>query len=123
MKIYQVTDPEFAEYGKVVTGYDVQRRQGFAHGVGIGVHGNQGRLIQAVHSEGKGLFPLAVDPAVFQQAVLDTIDENTSCEQIKKSLIRYNSRNFDKKIQKNLDELLDLKLIEKMGDNYSKTNL
>ena len=24
MKIYQVTDPEFAEYGKVVTGYDVQ---------------------------------------------------------------------------------------------------
>lgn len=59
----------------------------------------------------------------FQQAVLDTIDENTSCEQIKKSLIRYNSRNFDKKIQKNLDELLDLKLIEKMGDNYSKTNL
>lgn len=24
MKIYQVTDPEFAEYGKVVTGYDIQ---------------------------------------------------------------------------------------------------
>lgn len=59
----------------------------------------------------------------FQQAVLDAIDVETSCEQIKKALIRYNSKNFDKKIKKNLDELLELKLIEKKDGNYSKTNL
>ncbi|WP_432645307.1 hypothetical protein [Methanobrevibacter sp.] len=58
----------------------------------------------------------------FQQAVLDVIDEDTSFDQIKKSLIRYNSKNFDKKILKNLDELMELKLIEKIDDNYSKIN-
>lgn len=59
----------------------------------------------------------------FQQAVFDAIDKNTSYDQIKKSLIRYNSKNFDKKILRNLDGLIELKLIEKIDDGYSKTNL
>lgn len=58
----------------------------------------------------------------FQQAVLDVIDKDTSFNQIKKSLIRYNSKNFDKKILKNLESLIELNLIEKTDDNYSKIN-
>ena len=59
----------------------------------------------------------------FQQAVFDAIGENTSYEEIKKSLIRYNSKNFDKKISKNIEELINLDLIKKTDDTYSKTNL
>ena len=59
----------------------------------------------------------------FQQSVYDAIDENTPIEKIEKSLIRYKSKNFTKKISKNIDELIDLNLIEKTQDNkFSKTN-
>ena len=58
----------------------------------------------------------------FQQTVLNSINSNTSFDEIKKSLIRYNSKNFDKKILKNLDELIEMDLIEKTDDTYSKTN-
>ena len=59
----------------------------------------------------------------FQQAVLNSISEDTSFDHIKKSLIRYNSKNFDNKILKNIDELIELNLVEKTDDTYSKTNL
>lgn len=59
----------------------------------------------------------------FQQSVYDAIDEDTSLEKIELSLIRYKSKNFTKKISKNIDELIKLNLIKKTGDNtYSKTN-
>lgn len=59
----------------------------------------------------------------FQQSVYDAIDENTPLEKIELSLIRYKSKNFTRKILKNIDELIELNLIEKTGeDTYSKTN-
>ena len=59
----------------------------------------------------------------FQQSVYDAIDKDTSIEDIERSLIRYKSKNFTKKISKNIDELISLNLIEKTQDNkFSKTN-
>lgn len=56
----------------------------------------------------------------FQKSVYDAIDGETSFDEIKKSLMRYRSKNFESKINKNLDELMDLKLIEKQGNRYIK---
>ena len=59
--------------------------------------------------------------APFQKAVYDAVDSSTF-DEIKKSLARYRSKNFDVKIQKNLDELLELGLIKRSQDYYEKTN-
>ncbi|WP_406537219.1 hypothetical protein [Methanobrevibacter sp.] len=59
----------------------------------------------------------------FQQAVLNSITSDTSFDEIKRSLIRYNSKNFENKILRNLDELIDLDLVEERDGNYSKTKL
>ena len=56
----------------------------------------------------------------FQKSVYDAIDEKATFDEIKKSLIRYRSKNFEGKINKNLDELIDLKVIKKEGDSYTK---
>lgn len=58
----------------------------------------------------------------FQQAVLNSITSDTSFDEIKRALIRYNSKNFENKILKNIDELIELNLVEKTGYGYSKTN-
>ncbi|AMD16781.1 hypothetical protein TL18_01225 [Methanobrevibacter sp. YE315] len=59
----------------------------------------------------------------FQQSVYDSIDSNTSLDEIKKSMIRYKSKNFDKKILKNIDDLIELNLIEMVDDEvYRKTD-
>lgn len=60
----------------------------------------------------------------FQKSVYDAIDEDTSLEEIERSLIRYKSGNFTQKILKNIDELTERELIERTGDDsFSKTNL
>ena len=60
----------------------------------------------------------------FQQSVYDAISKDTAFDEIKKALIRYRSKNFENKIQKNIDELIGMGLVEKTGDDtYSKTNL
>ena len=56
----------------------------------------------------------------FQQSIYDAIDGETSFEDIKKSLIRYKSKNFDDKINKNLDDLIDKNLIVKKENMYKK---
>ncbi|WP_405268933.1 hypothetical protein [Methanobrevibacter sp.] len=59
----------------------------------------------------------------FQQSVYDSIGKNTSVSDIERSLIRYKSKNFTQKIEKNINELIDLNLIEKTDDEcFSKTN-
>ena len=55
----------------------------------------------------------------FQKSVYDAVDDSTF-EEIKKSLIRFKSGNFDTKIQKNLDELVDSGLISKNQNHYIK---
>lgn len=57
----------------------------------------------------------------FQKSVYDVIDDS-AFEDIKKSLIRYKSGNFDEKIRKNLDELEKLGLIFKNQNHYMKRN-
>ncbi|WP_458453514.1 hypothetical protein [Methanobrevibacter sp.] len=55
----------------------------------------------------------------WQKTVYDAVDES-SFEDIKKSLIRYRSGNFDEKIMKNLNELIWQGLVEKREKNYYK---
>ena len=55
----------------------------------------------------------------WQKLVYDAVDAST-VEDIEKTLKRYQSKNFREKIQKNLDELIELKLISKNGDVYVK---
>lgn len=56
----------------------------------------------------------------FQQSVYDAIDSSTSLDEIKRSLIRYKSKNFDKKILRNIDDLIEMNLIEKIDADYYK---
>ena len=56
----------------------------------------------------------------FQKVVYDAIGDEATFEDIKSSCARYKSKNFDEKIRKNLEELIDLNLILKRGDVYKK---
>ena len=56
----------------------------------------------------------------FQKSVYDAIDGKATFDDVKRKLIRYRSKNFDSKIEKNLSQLMDLKLIEKRDDYYIK---
>lgn len=57
----------------------------------------------------------------FQQSVYDSISNKTTLDEIKKKLIRYKSKNFEKKIDKNLNDLIEMGLVEKEEDNsYTK---
>ena len=57
----------------------------------------------------------------FQKIVYDVID-NSTVEDIEKSLIRFKSKNFTGKILKNLDELEKMGLIRKNQNHYIKVN-
>ena len=59
----------------------------------------------------------------FEQSVYDAIGEETSFEEIKRALIRYKSKNFDDKIARQLEGLIEKGLVEKVGECYKKTNL
>lgn len=58
----------------------------------------------------------------FQQSVFDAIGDESTFDDVKKALIRYKSKNFDEKIDKNLNELIELNLIKKEGNYYKKIN-
>ena len=55
----------------------------------------------------------------FQKSVYDAVDDST-VEDIEKALIRFRSGNFTRKIQKNLDELIEKGLICKNQNHYIK---
>ena len=55
----------------------------------------------------------------FEQSVYDAVD-NSTIEDIEKSLIRFKSKNFTQKIRKNLDDLIDKGLITKNQNHYMK---
>ncbi|WP_405266212.1 hypothetical protein [Methanobrevibacter sp.] len=55
----------------------------------------------------------------FQKSVYDAVEDST-VEDIEKALIRFKSGNFTKKIQKNLDELIEKGLICKNQNHYIK---
>lgn len=59
----------------------------------------------------------------FQKTIYDVISSKTTLSEIEQALVRYKTKNFTQKIIKNLDELIDLGLVEKIGDEtYRKTN-
>lgn len=59
----------------------------------------------------------------FQKTIYDVISSKTTLSEIEQALVRYKTKNFTQKIIKNLDELIDLGLVEKRGDeSYRKTN-
>jgi len=58
----------------------------------------------------------------FEKSVYDAIGENTSFDEIKKALARYRSKNFDGKINRNLNQLIERGLVEKIDNQYRKTN-
>ena len=58
----------------------------------------------------------------FEQSVYDAIGGKTSFDEIKRALIRYRSKNFDDKISKQLDVLIDKGLVERDGDSFKKVN-
>ena len=53
----------------------------------------------------------------WQKIIYDNADDEFTFQQLKVKLKRYESKNFDKKIQRYLDELQDLNLIEKLDDD------
>lgn len=59
----------------------------------------------------------------FEKSVYDSISGQTSFDEIKKSMVRYKSKNFEGKIRKNLDSLIERGLVEELDGSYQKTNL
>lgn len=59
----------------------------------------------------------------FEKSIYDSIEGEISLEDIKKALIRFKSKNFDDKINKNLNQLVEKGLVEKIGEGYRKTNV
>lgn len=59
----------------------------------------------------------------FQKAIYDVIFSKTTLDEIEHALVRYKTKNFREKIVKNLNELIELKLVVQIGDEtYKKTN-
>ena len=56
----------------------------------------------------------------FEKSVYDAIDKKATFEEIKQKLARYRSKNFDEKINRNLDSLISKNMIKKEGDFYIK---
>ena len=57
----------------------------------------------------------------WQKIIYDSADETFTFDELKASLKRYRSKNFDEKIRRHLDELIRLELIEKIdGENFRK---
>ncbi len=56
----------------------------------------------------------------FEKSVYDAIDTKATFNEIKQKLVRYKTKNFEDKINKNLDELIGKELIEKDGEYYLK---
>ena len=54
----------------------------------------------------------------FQKSVYDAIDGKTTFNEIKHKLIRFNSGNFEVKIDNNLNDLIEKGLVEKIGEYY-----
>jgi len=72
--------------------------------------------------DGDALNQIVFNLSPFKQSIYDAISDKISFEDIKKSLIRYKSKNFESKITKHLDEMIESGLIEMDGDFYKKKN-
>lgn len=57
----------------------------------------------------------------FQKAVYDSLDGEKTFDEIMQALARFKSKNFESKVQRNLDELIKKGLVCKDGVNFKKT--
>jgi len=72
-------------------------------------------------SENDALSDIIFTLTPFQKSVYDAIDDEASLDEIKQKLIRFRSGNFEEKIKRNLDELIEKDLIGK-DEKYFKKN-
>ena len=56
----------------------------------------------------------------FEKSVYDAIGSRATADEIKRKLIRFKTKNFDEKIGRNLDVLIEKGLIKKVGEYYIK---
>ena len=57
----------------------------------------------------------------WQKIIYDEISDEFAFDDLVQSLSRYKTKNFDKKVKRYIDELVDLGLVEKLDDkNYRK---
>lgn len=56
----------------------------------------------------------------WQKIIYDEISDEVTFDGLVKSLARYRTKNFDKKVRRYLDELIDLDLVECVGDDRYK---
>lgn len=56
----------------------------------------------------------------FEKSVYDAIDVKSTFDEIKQKLTRFKSKNFENKINKNLDNLIEKDLIKKEGEYFKK---
>ncbi len=77
-------------------------------------------------SQNENVSDVALNEIVFnltpwQKIIYDNVRGEFTSDELKKKLIRYKSRNFDEKVMKNLEDLINLGLVEKLDENkYSK---
>lgn len=57
----------------------------------------------------------------FEKSVYDAIATKATFDEIKQKLARYKSKNFDEKITRNLDSLIEKDMIKKEGDYFVKS--
>ncbi|WP_296789307.1 hypothetical protein [uncultured Methanobrevibacter sp.] len=72
------------------------------------------------NGDGDALNQIIFTLTPLQQSIYDSIGESASFEDIKKALIRYKTKNFDEKLNRNLEDLIDKKLVVRDGDLYKK---
>ena len=65
-------------------------------------------------------FDLIFNLTPWQKIIYDNVNDEFTFEELKSSLKRYESKNFDKKIQKHLDELIELNIVKKSDENKFK---
>ena len=81
-------------------------------------------LLKDVSDKSSALNEIVFNMTPFQQIVYDVISSKTTLDEIEQALVRYKTKNFREKILKNLNELIELKMIEKIDEKtYKKANL
>lgn len=80
-------------------------------------------FLKDLNDNSSALNEIVFNMTPFQKTIYDVISSKTTIDEIEQVLVRYKTKNFRQKIIKNLDELVELKLVEKIGDEtYMKTN-
>ena len=79
--------------------------------------------LKDLNDKSSALNEIVFNMTPFQKIIYDVISSDTTLDEIERALVRYKTKNFKQKIVKNLNELVELKLVEKIDDEtFKKTN-